>query len=407
MTIAPLPSLRSLLCLLALTLAAPPIAVAQFGVGDLAGTWSLYSRWDGPTVHDPGFSRGNLTIDASGNVTGGSITDVDGTVETVTAGSFTVTPAGKVAGTVTTAGGSEALSDFQLDLAGDLLVGTDTDTDGFVNLVVAVRRSGTFSTADIAGTWYLYAHWDDRLGLNDAGWTRAEITFNAAGTVTASPVVIDHDGPGVAGELNGLDVNINAAGTGVIAIPPEFTDSEFQMTPDKQAFFGVLNDTDEGDSFPNLLVGVKVTGGATTADLEGGWASFTFFDRTGANGPRWTRSIFDVNNVGTATSGSKSNSAGGSAGLSSGSLSVDASSRVDGTLNFGALTSDRFVDAMLNTSRDLFAGVASGVAADDRRILSIAIAVPEPGTTGAALGVLAGLALLRRRRQRLEELPVR
>ncbi len=159
----------------------------------------------------------------------------------------------------------------------------------------------------------------------------------------------------------------------------------------------MINDVDDGGSAPNFLVGVKVGAVAATADLEGTWYHYAFADGAAVNSPRWERSVFTLDASGNAIDGSKTDSNGGSAALSGGNLAVDGGGLVDGTLSYGALTTDIFVDAKLNDSADLFAGVASGAGGgDDRRILSIAV-LPEPGAAGLMLGLLLGLAGLGRK----------
>lgn len=384
------------LALVALLLLAPAAARAQFSTGDLAGTWSIFSRFDTPGPNEPGETRGTVVLDAAGNFTGGFLLPLAQPAENVTGGSLSVTPDGNVSGTLTTDVSSNALADLQLDLAADLVVGTDTHPTGSINLIAAVRRSGSFSEADLAGNWYLYTHWDELLDPHDPGWTRAEITVDAFGTVTNTVSVLESNGGG--DPLDGVDFNIDAAGTVTVSVPAFLNDGNLQMTPDKQTIFGVINDTDDFGSAPNLILLVRVGAVATTADLEGTWIHLSFSDRAGANAPQWTRSVFTLDAQGNAVEGSKTDSDGGSAALTSGSLAVDGNGLVDGTLSYGALLTDRFVDAKLNASADLFAGVASGAGGgDDRRIVSIAV-LPEPAATAAFLAVFAALCGLSRRR---------
>ncbi len=378
-------------------LAFAPDARAQFSTGDLAGTWSLFARFDDPVMNSPGETRGTLILDGGGNFSGGSLAPLGFPIETVTGGALSITPLGDVSGTlVTSPSGANPLDALHVDLAGDVVVGTDTDASGFVSLLAAVRREGAFSSADFAGNWYLFTHWDERLDPHSPGWTRAEVVFDGLGTVTSTVSSIESDGGSPS--LVGFDFDITAGGTVTVAVPATLADSELQMTPDKQTIIGTLNDTEDQGSAPNFLVAIRVGAAPTTADLAGTWYHYSFLDRDGANDPQWTRSVFTLDALGNAVSGSKTDSDGGSAPLSGGSLAVDAGGRVDGTLSYGALETDRFVDAKLNASADLFAGVANGAGgADDRRILSVAV-LPEPGSAAVAAALLASLGALGRRR---------
>lgn len=213
--------------------------------------------------------------------------------------------------------------------------------------------------------------------------------------------MIESDGGG--GTLDTVDLDITSGGVVTASSPVTLADSDLRMTPDKELIFGVVNDTEDGGSTPNYLVAVRIGTPATTADLEGTWTHFAFSDNAIANAPMWSRSVFTLDAMGTAVSGSKTDSLGGAQDLSGGSLSVDAGGRVNGTLSYGTLATDRFVAAKLNTSADLFAGVASGLGGgDDRRIISVAT-LPEPGGPASLLAALLALSAARHRLRRTWE----
>ncbi|MCP4250958.1 MAG: hypothetical protein GY778_28305, partial [bacterium] len=63
-----------------------------------------------------------------------------------------------------------------MGLSKAIVSGTFTGTDGYRNLVVALKGGGVFGTADLAGTWHVFTFFDtpDLVG-NDPGSARGAV----------------------------------------------------------------------------------------------------------------------------------------------------------------------------------------------------------------------------------------
>jgi len=88
-----------------------------FSIADLDGTWNFHEFSDAPSpsANDPLTSRGTITIDSSGAVTGGSFVDSDGVSGTITGGSLSIDSNGVITGTITGPGFNSTISNGKLD----------------------------------------------------------------------------------------------------------------------------------------------------------------------------------------------------------------------------------------------------------------------------------------------------
>lgn len=192
---------------------------ASFATSDLAGTWNLSELHVFEDTGNVGaWTRGTLTVNASGVVTGGTIVAPDGSFHNPTGGAFTITTGvggGQIVGTITTA---TATISGQSIMHGtkDLIFGIDTTagtsvTHGLVvlskvpsaspstlqfnaatytvseaagSVIVRVTRSGSKSTAahvayaTVAGTACSCTDFEDTAGVLTfpAGETFQDIT---------------------------------------------------------------------------------------------------------------------------------------------------------------------------------------------------------------------------------------
>jgi hypothetical protein len=370
--------------LAALTFAWP--ATAQFTQDDTTGTFRFYGRWDNPTSNDPGWDAGTFVLDSMGNATSGSSTDHLGGVTTYTGGSLLLNNLGLLSGSISTSGGSDALSDYKMSLSRELLVGVDTDPDGYVNLDFIIKTGGSFSTSDLEGDFHLFTHWD-LPSQNDPGWDRVGIAINSLGTVTSTSG-IDSDGQTL--NLTGLPLTVDA--DGVITSVAQ-TSLELKMTPDKEMAMGVNVDD---DGYVLNLVLIRTGGVFSNSDLEGRWYVHTFFDDPSGNDPGWERLVVDVSDTGAITGGSGAASDGGSDTVTGGSVSIDSSGVVSGSIEF-AVSEDKVITGFkMNANHEVMAGVSTD--SDGYRSLSVAV-VPEPSGGASLLAAIGTLAALKRRRR--------
>ena len=187
-------------------------AGGTFSASDVEGSWYFYVFSDDPVVNDPGWSRGTLTLNASGAVTGGSVVDSEGGSATITGGSVSLNTNGVMSGSLTSSdGGTVTISEGKMDASKTMsaFVGTDSGSSRFSGSMI--KAGGSFGTANLAGTWHFYNFWDSPLG-NDPGWDRGTLVVNSSGVITDGTLA---DSNGFSGAVTGGALSLN--GNGVLS----------------------------------------------------------------------------------------------------------------------------------------------------------------------------------------------
>ena len=360
----------------------PTAAGAQetFGLADLTGSWSSTVRRGNSDVNDPKYGYGTTQIDAAGDVTGGDATDEDGIGLVHTGGSLTVDGSGSVAGSILNASGSDAFTGHQLDPSATLLVGVDTDPDGYRGIDVWVKRSGSFALADLEGRWWYKSHWDSAAEFNDAGWDDLLLEVSEAGVVTQ----VAGSGSEVASQFEAGDqLTIDASGSVGVA---DFPEVRLQMTPNKQVIAGVLSDR---RGYATSATFVRWGGPFEDGDREGRWHVYWFFDGAFENAPSWATAVLDIDAEGVVTRGTYE-SPGFDSTVTSGAFGINGSGTMFGQLRLANGAQFPVQDVQLNLDADFGAAAYSH---GTSRILSLWV-LPEPSGTGpAAAALLALLAL--------------
>ncbi len=385
------PKLLCSVCSIPLLLTAPHEVSAQFQQSDLAGTFEAFSRWDVESNNDPGWTHtSDLEIATDGDFLGGSLIDSEGTTASVTGGSFVLESSGRVGGTLVRSGFAEEFEGFQMDPSGNLIVGVDSeDVDDAVEIDVAVRVDGSFSSADLVDTWYLYVLEDSaEPDPNEPGWAWGEITIDGSGQVSVVASA-ESDGGGLV--LTGLVLTIAPDGN----VQSNAFGSRFQMSPDKEVIVGVLSD---GTSRQLALL-VRGGNGFATSDLAGTWRSYSLVDVSVSNSPFWTRGFVSLAASGDVLSGAKAFPTGGVSPAAGGALSIDGSGVVAGSIDYPVIDSDTFAHAKMSPSGNLIVGVGPNLAGGSVfRSLTVFV-LPEPvGGLSTGLAALALAGLHRRRR---------
>lgn len=220
---------------------------AMFGSQDMEGTWHLYSFWGDQEFSDAGWDRETLTIDAAGSVLGGDLMDSYGDGAEVSDGSLSIDEAGFVSGSIQYMYEDgeifvAPLEKFQLDPGKTLMVGVDTDDEGYRFITVGVKGGGGFEMAHLEGTWRLYSL-SDRPSRNDPRWTRGTVVLDSSGAITGGNIV-HSDGSSEA--VSGGNVTTDESGFVSGRVRYEGSDdhslSRFKMDPDKSTIVGVLTD---------------------------------------------------------------------------------------------------------------------------------------------------------------------
>ncbi len=161
-----------------------------FTQADLAGTWYFQVMADFTTANYPLWGSGTMTVDANGAVTGGTAVNSLGQTDTLTGGSLTIDSAGQVTGSVIQGGGiSQDLPYGKLDAGKTFLTMVNSALD-LRGLFVAAKGGGTFTQADLAGTWYFQV-FADSPSTNAPYWGCGTMMVDATGAVTGGTAVND------------------------------------------------------------------------------------------------------------------------------------------------------------------------------------------------------------------------
>jgi hypothetical protein len=168
-------------------------AGGSFSPADLQGTWYVANFADAgdSAPNDPFWSWSTMTIGASGNIMSGSVVDSDGDTDvTFIGGSLPMDGAGVITnGTVIFAKatpyqeGSVSLPRGKLDPGRNVLTLVINDGGGLFGSIVAIKAGGSFSQADLAGTWSVFARGDD-IATNDPFAAAGTLEVAADGTIT-------------------------------------------------------------------------------------------------------------------------------------------------------------------------------------------------------------------------------
>lgn len=165
-----------------------------YSQADLQGTWFIAAKG----------MYGTITVSGTGSVTGGSFVFDGIWTKNLTGGTLLIAADGTISGTLTTnEPETYTILSSQMNTDKNLFIITASDTTLISNSAIAIKRSGTFTTSDIAGSYYVQSVDNDMnlvygsLILNSAGnvaggnWT--EVGFGS-GTYTGGTVALNSQG---------------------------------------------------------------------------------------------------------------------------------------------------------------------------------------------------------------------
>lgn len=346
-----------------------PDTASAFETADLAGTWYLHelTSGDGPS-DDVRWAYGTLEVDASGHA-----------VDTITE------PDGVYTGTLDLV--LDANGILSAPSLGPLFHGVISDDKRFIaltfeepdgnQLAVAVKRNPaiTFSTGDLAGTWYIHnlisgdgpsqtPHWGyGTLTLDSAGHGAGEMTTPfGSGTFTHTFQVTS----------NGIVTSSS--------IGPKFRGT---LSDDKRLFL-MTNESSDGNEL-GLAVRRHPAAAFQTDDMTGEWHFHGLISGDGpSQSPQWTRAMISVAPSGNATvTGVDPNGVY----TTSITLETDTDGVVIcpscGPLPRGVLSDDRTISLLTGESSDgyeLSVGIRRGAPVTPGPSTSLSITVPA-GTT--------------------------
>jgi hypothetical protein len=168
---------------------------------DLAGTWYSYGISSGGAYE--GTTRGTFTVNTYGAVSG-TTTHSDGSTISITGGTLAVNSAGVFNGNLSTNAGLSINAAGLIEPSKEHASAICQTTLGEKDLIVLVKSGGSFTTSDLAGTWYFHM-------ANESGVFHGTAILNSSGQVTGgsySSVSL-----GISNVvLNGGSLSINSSG---------------------------------------------------------------------------------------------------------------------------------------------------------------------------------------------------
>jgi hypothetical protein len=238
-----------------------------FTQADLAGTWHFQVFGDSPTTNAPQWGWGTMTIDAAGSVTGGTGTNSWGQTDTLAGGSFTIDTIGQVSGTIIQSNGViQSVPYGKLDGGKTILTMVNSAENlnpNYRGIFVAAKAGGTFTQADLAGTWHFQVLGDSP-SANAPYWGSGIMIVNTTGTVIGGTAVNDL---GITKSLTGGSLTIDSLGrvTGTTTL----SDGTIENLPHGKLDAGktllILVNSDM--NFHGLLLAAKT--GSTPNDHDG------------------------------------------------------------------------------------------------------------------------------------------
>ncbi len=166
----------------------------DFSNADMVGTWDMAGA----------NMRGTITLNANGQITGGSFRTGEGENGSITGGTYTIDTQGNVTFSVNTNTDNVPVERTgAINNSGDLIIINNPELigGGDPDLVMLVKRGGTYSNADMRGVWGFHSQFTQ-------GW----LAFDGAGRITGGQVT-EEEGFDIVGITGTYSVSSNGGFT--------------------------------------------------------------------------------------------------------------------------------------------------------------------------------------------------
>lgn len=278
---------------------------------------------------------GLTTLNQSGKLLNGTLNSSSGANYTFVNGKLNTSSTGEVTGSLTDSDSTTTSFSMQLNGHKNIMAGKGKAVGESENgLFIFVKKSSEAQSTDLSDQWFLA--YSDLVANRTCGGT---ITFSGLSGLenfrSATGAVECADGTNrtfVGGTLGSLVVNdpaSNAPGN-VVGTLQDASGTMTNLTMDlnEQEKFMAGYGKGASDTENGLYIFIKKTTGASTTDLAGDW----FVSNSDLFGNRTWEGVFSFNNSGELTSGTLTSTNGDIWTFTNGSLSVDSSGQVTGTV---------------------------------------------------------------------------
>ena len=275
-----------------------------FGLRDLVGTWEFNSLASGPGA--PWWERGPLTVDSNG-LSSGTLEEYPGQPDIWPSTTFNISPDG----IITFVGNS--IGRCTMDSGKTIIACTatwSTGDPGTTTINVWPKKDGSYSMADLVGTWEVNAL---ASGPGAPWWERGALEISSNGSVSGTMEEYQSDPDNWSGTLN-------ISNDGIITL---VGNSIFRCAMDSDKTIVACTDTWSTGSPGTSVIHVWTKKGDSysLADLAGKWESNSLASGPGA--PWWERGVVTVNPDGSFIV-STTESDGSTGGSLSGTFNISA-----------------------------------------------------------------------------------
>jgi hypothetical protein len=272
----------------------------SYSTADLEGTWYLNGLAASNGIYDNGWVRGTFVIDSSGNFSA-NMNYSDSTSDTINS-AMSITTDG-----IITMTGSPYL---HCAMDSDKTVVACNDWWAYptsASLSVLTKKAGSYSTADLSGTWY-----SNQLGSRGPWWKRGTVSFTPGGNGAFTYHCIATSSDPCESDFSGT-MSLSADGVMTINGNPD----PFQCHMDSGKTVGACTETWLDDGTTLISVFTKKADSYSADDLLGTWYMHSL--ASGPSAPYWERDTITIA-TGGAVTGTCTWSAAGSCTIPAGVL---------------------------------------------------------------------------------------
>jgi hypothetical protein len=316
---------------------APPAPPPAFTTADLAGLSNLVSVSTGGTSQ--GVLSGNATVSTSGSITAGSYSHSNGVVAILNGGSLALDNQGLLSGSISTnIGVTTTILYGKLNASKSFASFVSSTNFGEYDLTTVIKSGGSFTSADLPGTWHV-----------------CEISSGGSvENVYYGTLIVYSGGSFVAYRGNGT-VSINSYGifTGSgTAIPSGTLSINGAMDSSKE--LGVFYTVYSSGEY-SISIAVKETGVFSLSDLTGTW-HFTLASNGASEGVSY--GTIQLDSAGQVRGGYYK-ATGGNVTLSGGSVSISTAGVLTGMINASDGVTFTLVYGKMNMSKNMMSIVGN------------------------------------------------
>ena len=221
-----------------------------FSTAMLSGNWEFYIYSDSPEFNEPEWNQLSVNLAANGSITSGTITSSAGTSGPIT-GSGTLSSIGEfaLAGAWAT---NITESNIFLDADGTVMAGAFKTLDAgdlYSNILIGIKRSGSYQQAELSGDWDLYTFMDSTI-INNSQFSRSPLSIDKGGNVSGLITDSNNSSSTISGSAS-ID------NTGIVSLDgtwaSSFTSDHFSMDSGHSFFAGTTNTSGSGRE---IIVGI-------------------------------------------------------------------------------------------------------------------------------------------------------